>query len=165
MTFLYGRWPTQEKYYPWLVVGDCEWPNFSRVNLIFLVFWVLRNSAPNSTSAVDAATSLRITHVMWMFPCSWMSGLSLGVLPRKKYPPTLLLPCPADKYVKHLKEDLVSYLKHKSDYCIWICSHIVYSCSSWRNLASVRFVGFACSWGTGCMADKTCKLVKSIALT
>ena len=63
--------------------GGCGWPNSRSISLGILASWALRNNAPNSASAVDAATSLRIAHVMWMLPFNWMFWLSFGVLPRK----------------------------------------------------------------------------------
>ena len=51
----------------------------------------LRNSAPSSASAADAATSLRIVQVMWIAPLMMIGSASRGMLPRKKYPPARLL--------------------------------------------------------------------------
>ena len=47
-------------------VGGYGWPDSSSISLSVLASWVLRNSAPNSASAADATTSLRIAHVMWI---------------------------------------------------------------------------------------------------
>ena len=44
-----------------------------RVNLIITASWALRNNAPNSASAADPATNLRITQVMWILPFNRMS--------------------------------------------------------------------------------------------
>ena len=53
--------------------------------------WVLMKSAPNSASAADAATSFSMIHVMAMLPLSLIFSPLRGMLPRKKYPPALLL--------------------------------------------------------------------------
>ena len=53
-------------------VGGCGWPNSSSISLSILASWALRKSAPNSASAADAATSLKIAQVMWILPFNWM---------------------------------------------------------------------------------------------
>ena len=45
---------------------------------------VLRNKALNLASAAEAATSLRMAHVIAILPLSLMGSLLLGRLPRKK---------------------------------------------------------------------------------
>ena len=47
----------------------------------------LRNSAPSSASAAEAATSLRIEQRTWTAPLSLIGWSSRGMSPRKKYPP------------------------------------------------------------------------------
>ena len=65
---------------------------------MILASCVLRNNAPNSASVADAATNLRIAHVMWSFPFNCMGFLAIGMLPKKKLPPVQLLPVPADMH-------------------------------------------------------------------
>ncbi len=49
-----------------------------------LASWALRKRAPNSASAADVATSLRMVQLIWIAPSS-LIGLPLtGKLPRKK---------------------------------------------------------------------------------
>ena len=60
--------------------------------------WVLMKSAPSSDSAADAATSFSMVHVMAMLPLSLIFYPLRGILPRKKYPPALLLPWDAVRY-------------------------------------------------------------------
>ena len=57
-----------------------------------------KNNAPNSASAADAATSFKMEHVVRIFPFNLIGSLSLGKLPRKKYPPALLRALAAVKY-------------------------------------------------------------------
>ena len=72
-------------------VGGCGWSNSERMSRMTLASFVLRNKALNSASAADAATSLRIAHVMAIFPFSLMGLPCWGKLPRKKYPPVLVV--------------------------------------------------------------------------
>ncbi len=67
----------------------------SRMNFDYCVF---TNRAPNLASAVDAATSLRIAHVIWMLSLRKMGLLFCGTVHEKQYPPALLLPLLADRY-------------------------------------------------------------------
>ena len=41
-------------------VGGCACPNYSRMVLSIIPFFVLRNKAPSSVSAAEATTNLRI---------------------------------------------------------------------------------------------------------
>ncbi len=68
----------------WIGVGGCGWPSLARISQRTLASCALRNRAPNSTSAAEAATSLSIVHVMWIVPLSFIGSLSVGRLPRKK---------------------------------------------------------------------------------
>jgi hypothetical protein len=52
-------------------------------SLMIFVCCVLRNKEPISTSAVDAATSFRMTHKSWMDPFSLMGSFGFGSHPRK----------------------------------------------------------------------------------
>ena len=58
---------------------------------MILESWVLIKSAPNSDSEADAATSFSMVHVMATLPLSLIFSPLRGTLPRKKYPPALLL--------------------------------------------------------------------------
>ena len=82
----------------WIGVGSCECPSLWGVNHSILALRVLRNSAPSSDSAADAATSLRMAQVMCMLPLRLMGLFAFGRLPLKKYPPTRLHGLPADRY-------------------------------------------------------------------
>ena len=90
--------PTDVVLSMWMGVGGCGWPNLWRVILVFFASCVLRKNYPRSASAADATTSLRIAQVMWIFLFNRMDFPSIGMLPRKKYPPDRLWPLPADNY-------------------------------------------------------------------
>ena len=60
--------------------------------------WVLMEITPNYASAADAAKSFSMVHVMAMLPLSLIFSPLRGMLPRKKYPPALLLPRDAVRY-------------------------------------------------------------------
>jgi hypothetical protein len=45
-------------------VGGCGWPSSVRISCNTLASCAFRKSAPNSASAVEAATSLRMVHVI-----------------------------------------------------------------------------------------------------
>ena len=55
-------------------------------------------SPPNYASASDSATSFSMVHVMAMLPLSLIFYPLRGILPRKKYPPALLLPQDSVRY-------------------------------------------------------------------
>jgi hypothetical protein len=74
----------------WMSGGGCGCPSSLRVRRRTLASWALRKRAPNSASAVDVATSLRMVQVMWILPLSLIGLLSMGKLPRKKLPPARL---------------------------------------------------------------------------
>ena len=57
---------------------------------ITLASCTLRNSAPSSASAANAAISLRMVQVIWIAPLIMIGSASRGMLPRKKYPPAQL---------------------------------------------------------------------------
>ena len=65
-------------------VGGCVCPSSLRIRRMTLASCALRNSAPSSASAADAATSLRIVQVMWIAPLMMIGAASRGMLPRKK---------------------------------------------------------------------------------
>ncbi len=52
----------------WMGVGGCECPSLSRDRQKTLDSWALRKRAPNSASAADAASSLRMMQVIWIAP-------------------------------------------------------------------------------------------------
>ena len=58
---------------------------------IILASVAFKNRAPNSVSAADAATRLRIVHCVSIASFNLMGHLSLGIDPKKKWPPALLL--------------------------------------------------------------------------
>jgi hypothetical protein len=65
-------------------VGGCGCPSSSRTRHSTLASCVLRNSAPSSASAADAATSLRMVQVIWIAPLIMIGLSSCGILPKKK---------------------------------------------------------------------------------
>ena len=71
--------------------GGCGCPNSCNISRITFASWAFKNSAPSSASAADAATNFSIEHVIIMFPLRKIGSPSFGKLPRKKYPPALLL--------------------------------------------------------------------------
>ena len=90
--------PTDVMLSTWICVGSCGWHNLWRMSLIIFASRVLRNNYPSLASAADAATSLTMAQVMWTFPFNRTDFPSIGMLLRKKYPPALLRPFPADNY-------------------------------------------------------------------
>ena len=78
-------------------VGGCGCPISSSISLAILPFLTLRNKAPNSASATDAATNLSMLHKLCIAPFSLMGSLGLGSHPRKKWPDALLLTFRFDK--------------------------------------------------------------------
>jgi hypothetical protein len=64
-------------------VGGCRWPILDIISCSIFASCTFKYNAPSSASTVDAATSLRITHVMVIFPFSLIEVPSLGTLPRK----------------------------------------------------------------------------------
>ena len=72
-------------------VGGCGWPSSSSVSLIIFASFAFKNIAPNSASAADAATNLRIVQSVRIGPFRRMGRLSSGSQPRKKWPAARLL--------------------------------------------------------------------------
>jgi hypothetical protein len=71
-------------------VGGCVWPSSARMSHKTLASCAFKKSAPSSTSAAEAVTSLRMVHVIRMAPFSLIRSPSWGILPRKKWPPAQL---------------------------------------------------------------------------
>ena len=72
-------------------VSGCGWPSSSSVSLIIFASFAFKNIAPNSASATDAATNLRIVQTVRIGPFRQMGRLSSGCQPRKKWPAARLL--------------------------------------------------------------------------
>ena len=115
-------------------------------------------SAPNSDSAADAATSFSMVHVMDMLPLSLIFYPLRGMLPRKKYPPALLLPRDAVRY--DASEWMLSTI---SDALNWIIAFglVCIYCKRCWNHCIVSSVGLACS---AAMALRDNKIARSTAL-
>ena len=73
-------------------------PISSSVSLMIFACCAFVNRAPNSASAAEAATILRIVHSECIAPFSLIGWLSCGIEPRKKWPPALLLDFVAVRY-------------------------------------------------------------------
>ena len=81
--------------------------------------WVLMKSAPNYDSSEDAATSFSMVHVMAMLPLSMIFYPLRGMLPRKKYPPDLLLPRYAVRYDALYCQCMAKFMDHMEyDLCL-----------------------------------------------
>ena len=65
-------------------VGGCGWPSSSSVILMIFAYFAFKNIAPNSSSAVDAATNLRIVQSVRNGPFRQMGQSSSGSQTRKK---------------------------------------------------------------------------------
>ena len=72
-------------------VGGCGWPSSSSVSLVIFASFAFKNIAPNSASAADAATNLRIMQSVRIGPFRRMGQSSSGSQPRKKWPDARLL--------------------------------------------------------------------------
>ena len=72
-------------------VGGCGWPSSSSLSLMIFASFAFKNIAPNSASAADAATNLRIVQSVRIGPFSRMGCSSSGFHPRKKWPAARLL--------------------------------------------------------------------------
>ena len=79
-------------------VGGCGWPSSSSVSLMIFASFAFKNIAPNSASAADAATNLRIVQSVRIGPFRRMGRLSSGCQPRKKWPAARLLAFFAERY-------------------------------------------------------------------
>ena len=82
----------------WTGVGGCLWPSSASTSLKMTPSLLFMNRAPNSASAADATTILRMPQSVKMAPFSVIGWLSAGVDPRKKYPAIRLLAFVSDKY-------------------------------------------------------------------
>ena len=120
--------------------------------------WVIMKSAPNSDSAADAATSFSMVHVMAMLPLSLTVYPLRGMLPRKKYPPALLLPRDAVRYDAY--ECMLSTISDAMNWMISFGLVCVYCKRCWTRCI-VRSVGFA-YYAAMAMRDNT--IVRSTAL-
>ena len=99
-------------------------------------------SAPNSASAAEAATSFSIVHVMATLPLSLIFSPLRGTLPRKKYPPSLLLPRYAVSYES--SEWMLSTISDALNWMIAFGLVCIYCKRCWIRCI-VRSVGLACS--------------------
>ena len=79
-------------------VGGCGWPSSSSVRLMIFASFAFKNIAPNSDSAADAATNLRIVQCVSIGPFRRMGHLSSGCQPRKKCLAARLLAILAERY-------------------------------------------------------------------
>ena len=79
-------------------VGGCLCPISSRISRCILASLHARKRAPNSASAADATTNFNIRQYTCIVPFSVIGVLSVGVLPRKKYPATWLRAFAAERY-------------------------------------------------------------------
>ena len=120
--------------------------------------WVLMKSAPNSTSAADTATSFSMVHVMAILPLSLIFSPLRGMLPRKKYPPALLLPRGAVRY--DASECMLSTISDALNWMIAFGLVCIYCTRCWT-CCIVRSVGLACS---DAMALRDNYIVKSTAI-
>ena len=55
-------------------VGGRGWPSSSNINQMTVASWELRNSAPNSASAANAAMSFKMEQVVKIFPFNLMGS-------------------------------------------------------------------------------------------
>ena len=78
-------------------VGGCGCPISCSISLAILPCFTLRNKAPNSASATDAATNLSMLHELCIALFNLMGSPGLGSHPRKKCPDALLLAFCSDK--------------------------------------------------------------------
>ena len=67
-------------------VGGCGWPSSLSGSMIIFASFAFKNIAPNSASAADAATNLRIVQSVRIGPFRRMGHLSSSCQPRKKWP-------------------------------------------------------------------------------
>ena len=81
----------------WIGIRGCGWPNSVSIRRTTLASWALRNRAPSSALAAEAATSFRIEQVIMMLPLSLIGSPSVCKLQRKKNPPAQLGAFAADK--------------------------------------------------------------------
>ena len=79
-------------------VGGCGWPSSLSVSLIIFASFAFKHIAPNSTSAADAATNLRILQSVRIGPSGQMGHLSSSCQPKKKWPAARLFAFYAERY-------------------------------------------------------------------
>ena len=134
--------PTAVLLSTWIGVGGWVWPSSWSISRMILAYWVLMKSAPNSASAEDAATSFSMVHVMAMLPLSLIFSPLRGTLPRKKFPPALLLPRDAVRYEAY--EWMLSTISDALNWMILFGLVCIY-CKRYWTRCIVRSVGLACS--------------------
>ena len=118
----------------------------------------LMKSAPNSASEADEATSFSMVHVMAMLPLSLIFSPLRGMLPRKKYPPALLMPRDVVRY--DASEWMLSTILDALNWMISFGLVCIYCKRCWTRCI-VRSVGLACS---AAMVLRDNKIVISTAL-
>ena len=150
--------PTAVVLSMWIGVGGWGWPSSWSISGMILASWVLMKSAPNSASAADAATSFSMVHVMATLPLSLIFSLLRGTLPRKKYPPALLLPRDAVRY--EASEWTLSTISDALNWMIAFGLVCIYCKRCWTRCI-VFSVGLACS---AAMELRDNNIVKSTAL-
>ena len=150
--------PTAVVLSMWIGVGGWGWPSSWSIRRMIRASWVLMKSAPNSDSAADAATSFSMVHVMAMLPLSLMFSPLRGVLPKKKYPPALLMPRDAVRY--DASEWMLSTILDALNWMILFGLVCIY-CKRCLTRCIVRYVGLVCSVA---MALRDNKIVRSTAL-
>ena len=64
-------------------VGDCVYPNYINMRIIFFPILVIFNNLPNSDSYSDAATCLIMIHMVYIVPLSLIGSVLLSILPNK----------------------------------------------------------------------------------
>ena len=119
---------------------------------------VLMKSAPNYASAADAATSFSMVHVTDMLPLSLIFSPLRGMLPRKKYPPALLMPRDAVRY--DASEWMLSTILDALNWMIPFGLVCIYR-KRCLTRCIVRSVGVVCS---SAMALSYNRIVRSTAL-
>ena len=121
--------------------------------------WVLMKSAPNSASAADSETSFSMAHVMAMLPLSLIFFPLRGMLPRKKYPPSLLLSRDEVRYDSYYW--MLGTILDALNWMIAFGLVCIYFKICW-NRCIVRSVGLACS---AAMVLRDNKIVRSTTLS
>ena len=79
-------------------VGGYGWPISSSVSLMIFASFAFKKIVPNSASAADAATNLRIVQSVRIGPFRKMGRLLSGSQTRKKWPAARLLASFAERY-------------------------------------------------------------------
>ena len=82
----------------WIGVGGCGWPSSYRVSLNIMPPLMLKNNAPNSTSAADASTKGKMVKSVWNALLGRIVVLFWGRDPRKNITPPLLCAILAENY-------------------------------------------------------------------